>query len=56
MYKKRVYSMTDFMRFDKPVELSGVEWHGYSTDSNFSSVLVALSDCGSTVKVGTCLS
>lgn len=58
-YKGQVYDMGDFMRIDKTVaphaQREGWEhWHGYSSDSFFSGVLVRFSDDGESVVMATC--
>lgn len=57
-YKGRVYDLGEFMRIDKTVaphpQREGWEgWHGYSSDSFFSGVLVRFSDDGESVVMGT---
>ena len=57
-YKGRVYDMGEFMRIDKSVaphpQRDGWEnWHGYSSDSFFSGVLVKFSYDGQSVVMAT---
>ena len=57
-YKGQVYDLGEFMRIDKTVaphpQREGWEdWHGYSSDSFFSGVLVKFSDDGESVVLGT---
>lgn len=57
-YKGRVYDMGEFMRIDKTVaphpQREGWEhWHGYSSDSFFSGVLVKFPDDGQSVVMAT---
>lgn len=57
-YKGQVYAMGEFMRIDKTVaphpQREGWEdWHGYSSDSFFSGVLVRFSNDGESVVMGT---
>jgi len=49
-YKGQIYDIADFM----PCPLEG--WQGYSSDSYFSGVLLCLSPCGDSVKVGRYIS
>ena len=49
-YKGYTYAMSDFMRIEfsaKESELYG--WHGYSSDSYFSGVLIKLCDDGDVI-------
>ena len=53
-YRGYWYCLSDFMTtntLDKESELS--KWHGYSSDSFFSGVVVRFSDCGDCIQVGT---
>lgn len=57
-YRGRVYDMGEFMRIDKtvaphPQRQGWGHWHGYSSDSFFSGVLVRFSDDGESVVLGT---
>lgn len=47
-YKGYTYAMSDFMRIerDSTGDLAQSGWHGYSSDSFFSGVLVKLCDDG----------
>ncbi len=47
-YKENVYDLSEFMR----TKHFGDYWHGYSSDSFFSGVLVHLCDDGDHVVVG----
>ena len=51
-YKKWVYTLDDFMRLDKNSPLSK-NWHGYSSDSFFSGILIELNHSNDGVKVAT---
>lgn len=51
-YKNYCYYLGDFMRLDKTSPFPP-NWHGYSSDSFFSGILIELSKCGEAVKVGT---
>lgn len=53
-YKGQVYDMGEFMRIDKTMAPhtqrdGGENWHGYSSDSFFSGVLVRVSNDGESV-------
>lgn len=57
-YKGQVYDMGEFMRIDKSVaphsQRDGWEnWHGYSSDTFFSGVLVRFSGDGESVVMAT---
>ena len=57
-YKGQVYDMSEFMRIDKTVaphpQREGWDhWHGYSSDSFFSGVLVRVSNDGESVVMAT---
>ena len=49
-YKGDYYNLVDFMRVDVANGSPFVGWHGYSSDSYFSGVLIKL--CGEDVIVG----
>jgi len=49
-YKGYYYNLADFMRVDVANGSPFVGWHGYSSDSYFSGVLIKL--CGEDVIVG----
>lgn len=50
-YKGYVYAMSDFMRIEKDStgDLAQLGWHGYSSDSFFSGVLIKLCDDGDVI-------
>lgn len=50
-YRGHWYHVSDFMRIEHNADLAG--WHGYTSDSAFSGVLIRLSDDGETVMMGT---
>ena len=57
-YKGQVYDMGEFMRIDKTVAQHSQreeweDWHGYSSDSFFSGVLVRFSHDGESVVLAT---
>ena len=50
-YKGQIYHMGDFMRVPDGVEgLLG--WHGYSSDSFFSGIVIKVSDDGDQYMIG----
>ena len=51
MYKGYVYAMSDFMRieWDSTGDLAQSSWHGYTSDSFFSGVLIKLCDDGDVI-------
>jgi hypothetical protein len=53
-YRNTWYHISDFMRC--PNSLNMREWHGYSSDSFFSGVVIKLSDDCETYRIGTYLS
>lgn len=50
-YKGNYYSLEDFMRIENNSDLQG--WHGYSSDTYFSGVLIRLSNDGEQYQIGT---
>ena len=57
-YKGQVYDLGEFMRIDRSIaphpQRDGWEdWHGYSSDSFFSGVLIRFSDDGESVTMAT---
>jgi len=50
-YKGRLYDMGEFMRIDKNSPF-GEFWHGYSSDSYFSGVLVHMCNDNESIIVG----
>ena len=57
-YKGNVYDVSEFMRVDKYVAVipqhdGGENWHGYTSDSFFSGVLVRFLDDGESVIIAT---
>ena len=54
-YRKRWYHVSDFMRLEGKHSFPG-NWHGYHGDSFFSGVLIELSNCGDSYRIGTYLS
>lgn len=57
-YKGQVYDLGEFVRIDKtvvphPQREGWQHWHGYSSDSFFSGVLVRFSDDGESVVLAT---
>lgn len=51
-YKGHWYHLDDFMRFSSPGH-PFTEWHGYSSDTFFSGVLIRLSDDGERYQIAT---
>lgn len=49
-YKKQVFNLDDFMRFNRE---DNYPWDGYCCDSFFSATLVRFTDCGDGVIVAT---
>ena len=54
-YRNRWYHTSDFMRINEGSPFES-KWHGYSSDSYFSGVLIELSDDGEGYRIGTYLS
>ena len=57
--RKEYYHISDFLCWDTPWTGSKPEylkeWHGYKSESFFSSVLIQVSDCGGGFKTGLLL-
>lgn len=56
-YRNWIYDLNDFLRVNDSLNGKGKDhdlygWDGYKNESFFSSVLVKLSDCGDSVRVG----
>ena len=54
-YRGNVYSIDEFMRFDKHAPFPET-WHGYKSDSYFSGILIEISNDGEMYRVGLYLS
>ena len=48
-YRGDVYVMSDFLRVNEDGDLANLGWHGYSSDSFFSGVLIKLCDDGDVI-------
>jgi len=55
-YRGNVYALDEFMRIDKTASKEFQDWHGYSSDSYFSGVLVKLSEDGEEYQVAIYIS
>ena len=56
-YRSVWYHLSDFMHISVPSDnMFFTGWHGYSSDSFFSGVLIKISDDGETYQIGTYLS
>ena len=55
-YRGIWYHTSDFMRIENHPDTDFSSWHGYSSDSYFSGVLIRLSDDGETYQIATYIS
>jgi hypothetical protein len=51
IYRNWAYSLLDFLRVEHNSDLKG--WHGYSSDTYFSGVVIRLSEDGEQYMIGT---
>jgi len=55
-YRGHWYHTSCFMRFGYPGSVPFQGWHGYSSDSFYSGVLIKISDDGETYQIATYIS
>lgn len=56
LYRKRWYSLSDFMRIDENSPFRVLGYDGYMSDSFFSGVLIQVSRDGEAYKIATYIS